>query len=122
MPRVSFQIVLILCAALVVFFVWNFSQRVVTNIQLAQAEKQSEGEVAQAQATNVVLRAQKTRVASPAYAEEFVRKEWHWVRDGETLVMPQVTPAAPAPVNVAPIAPTPETPWWQNLFDFLFGP
>ncbi len=122
MPRLSFQVVAILVFAATLFFVWDFSQRVVTNIRLAQIEKQLEQEVSQAQAKNAALRAQKTRAASPEFAEGFVRSQWHWVRDGETLVIPQVTPAAPPPASAQSVAPKPETPWWQNLFDFLFGP
>jgi len=122
MPRLSIQGVVILVFALTLFFVWDFSQRVVTNIRLAQVERQLELQVAEAQAKNSALRAQKTRVASPDFAEAEARAKWRWVRDNETLVIPQITPAAPPPVSAPPATPVPETPWWKNLLEFLFGP
>jgi cell division protein FtsB len=123
MSRLPIQVLAILVFALTLFFIWDFSQRVVTNIHLAQAEQDLEGRVAQADATRAALIAEKTRVASPDYAEQIARSKWHWARDGETLVVTQVTPVAPTPVPSAPSStPKPEIPWWQQLFDFLFGP
>jgi len=123
MSRLPIQVFAILVFALTLFFLWDFSQRVVTNIHLAQTEQDLESKVAQAQATNAALMAEKTRVASPDYAEQVARSKWHWVRDGETLVVTQVTPAAPTPApSILSSTPAPEIPWWQQLFDFLFGP
>lgn len=123
MSRLPIQALAILVFALTLFFIWDFSQRVVTNIHLAQAEQDLEGKVAQAQATRAALIAEKTRVASPDYAEQIARSKWHWARDGETLVVTQVTPVAPTPAPSVPSSmPAPEIPWWQQLFDFLFGP
>ncbi len=123
MSRLPFQVLAILVFALTIFFIWDFSQRVVTNIHLTQAEQDLEGKVAQAQATNAALIAEKTRVAGPDYAEQVARSKWHWVRDGETLVVTQVTPVAPTPAPSVPaVTPPPQIPWWQQLFDFLFGP
>ena len=57
MSRVSFQVVAILIFAATLFFLWDFSQRVVTNVRLAQTERQLEQQVAQEQAKNIALRA-----------------------------------------------------------------
>lgn len=123
MSRLPIQGLAIFVFALALFFIWDFSQRVVTNVHLAQAEQALASQAAQAQATNAALVAEKTRVASPAYAEQFARTKWRWVREGDTLVVTQVTPAAPTPTpRASSAASAPEIPWWQQLIDFLFGP
>ena len=123
MSRLLIQFLAIPILALTFFFVWDFSQRVVTNVRIDQAEKEYEIKVAQAEVIRTALIAEKTRVASPAYAEEVARSKWRWARDGEMVVIPQVTPVAPTPVPVPQIPiPKPASSWWQELVDFLFGP
>ena len=123
MSRLPIQFLIIPILALALFFVWDFSQRIVTNIRIDQTEQVYSTRVAQAQATQVALIAEKTRVASPDYAEEVARSKWRWAREGEMVVVPQVTPVAPTPVPVPQaFAPKPTTSWWQDLVDFLFGP
>jgi len=122
MSRVPVQALAILAFALTLFFIWDFSQRIITNIRLGETQAQLEVDVASAQATRDALAAKKVRVASPEFAEVEARTKWHWVRDGETLVLTQVTPA-PTPMPSAPTpTPTPEIPWWQQLIEFFFGP
>jgi cell division protein FtsB len=123
MSRVPFQVIAVLAFALTLFFVWDLSQRIVTNVQLTQTEQQLERAVASAKATRDALAARKAYVASPDFAEEEARKKWNWIRDGETLVITQITPA-PTPPPSAPVAPTPkpEIPWWQSWIDLIFGP
>lgn len=123
MSRLPVQVLAIIAFALTLFFIFDFSQRIITNIRLAETEKQLEQQVAQAQATRDALAAQRDRVSSPAFAESEARTRWHWVRDGETLVLTQVTPAVAPPAAPTPTPrPEPEIPWWQTLIDFLFGP
>jgi cell division protein FtsB len=123
MSRLPIQFLAIPIIALTIFFVWDFSQRVVTNLRIDQAAKEYTIKVAHAQATQTALIAEKARVASPDYAEEVARSKWRWARDGETVVVTQVTPVAPTPVPVPQISiPKPTTTWWQDLVDFLFGP
>ena len=123
MSRMPIQFFAIPILALSIFFVWDLGQRLVTNARIDQAEKSYQVKVANAQATQAALIAEKTRVASPDYAEEIARSKWHWVRDGETLAVTQVTPVAPTPAPASqPSAPQPATTWWQDLVDFLFGP
>ena len=123
MSRLPIQFLIIPILALALFFVWDFSQRIVTNIRIDQTEQVYSTRVAQAQATQVALIAEKTRVASPDYAEEVARSKWRWAREGEMVVVPQVTSVAPTPAPVPQaFAPKPTTSWWQDLVDFLFGP
>ncbi len=122
MSRVSFQVLAILIFTATLFFLWDFSQRVVTNVRLAQAEQQLEQRVAQEQAKNTALRELKRRAQTDAYAEEYVRRNWHWARSEDTVVIPQITPA-PTPIVSAPApTPPPAKAWWQDWLDFLFGP
>jgi hypothetical protein len=122
MSRVSFQVVAIIFLVATAFFLWDFSQRVLTNVRLAQSEKQLEQSVADEEAKNKDLREQKQRVQTDAYVEDFVRRNWHWAKPEDTVVIPQIT-ALPTPVPSAPeSAPLPAKPWWQDWFDFLFGP
>ena len=121
MSRVSFQVVIILIFAATVFFVWDFSQRVVTNVRLTQTEKQLEQQVAQAEAQNVALRELKRRAQTNEYAEEVARR-WHWARPEDIVVIPQITPV-PTPSVSVPASPLPPAKaWWQDWLDFLFGP
>lgn len=123
MSRVPFQVFTVLAFALTLFFIWDLSQRIVTNVRLTQAEQQLERQAANAKATRDALAARKAYVASPEFAEAEARTKWRWIRDGETLVITHVTPA-PTPPPSAPVAPTPtpETPWWQSWIDFFLGP
>jgi hypothetical protein len=115
----SVQVLGILAFTLALFIVWDFSQRVVTTLRLAQSEQELDQRVAQAQATRTALIEQKKRVQTNAFAEDYVRRNWHWARDGETVVIPQVTPATPK--SATSTTPPPQTTWWQDLLEFLFG-
>ena len=120
MPRGSIQLILIVVVAFTLYFVWDFSQRVVTSIRLTQSEQALAQDVAHAQATQTALFDKKKQVQTDAYVESVVRK-WHWAKDGETIVITQITPA-PTPAMSAPQPTSPaEPPWWQQLFNFLFG-
>ncbi len=123
MSRVPLQVITLFAFALTLFFIWDLSQRIVTNIRLTQTEQQLERQVANAKATRDALVARKAYVASPEFAEAEARTKWHWIRDGETLVITRVTPT-PTPPLSAPVAPTPkpETPWWQSWIDLFLGP
>jgi hypothetical protein len=122
MSRVSFQVAAILIFVATLFFLWDFSQRVITNVRLAQAEQQLEQRVAQEQARNDALRALKQRAQSDAFAEDFARRHWHWAKPEDIVVIPQIT-TAPTPMVSAPVpTPPPAKAWWQDWLDFLFGP
>ena len=123
MSRMPIQVAAIITFAFALFFVWDLSQRVVTNIRLAQTEKQLEYDVARDRATQTALIEKKKYVQSSAYVET-VARGWNWAKEGETVAKPQITPATTPTVISAPPTPlpTPEKSWWQNLFEFLFGP
>jgi hypothetical protein len=123
MPRSWIQIFAIIVFALVIFVVWDFSQRMVTSVRLSQAEQALEIQVAQEQATKTTLLDKRKQVQSDAYVELYVRSKWHWVKDGDKIAIPQITPA-PAPILPAmPVpTPTPEPSTLQRVWNFLFGP
>lgn len=122
MSRISFQVVAILIFAATLFFLWDFSQRVVTNVRLAQTEKLSEQRVAQEESKNTALREQKQRVQTDAFADWYARHYWRWALPGDHLVVPQTTPAPTPNVNAPVPTPPPAKAWWQDWLDFLFGP
>jgi hypothetical protein len=123
MPRSWIQIFAIIVFALAIFVIWDFSQRMVTSVRLSQAEQTLDSQVAREQAIKNDLLDKRKQVQSDAFVEAYVRSKWHWVKDGDKIAIPQITPApAPIlPIMPAP-APTPEPSTLQRIWDFLFGP
>ncbi len=120
MTRLLLQVAGVIALALFLFFIWDFGQRVMLTVRLKQLETNVDKQVAQAQATHDALTDLKARAQTDAFIEDKVRREKHYVRDGETIVLTQITPAAPADGG-ANATPTPN-PWWQDLWNLLFGP
>src|SRR5574337_94516 len=112
MSRLSVQVLSIVLFTFTLFIVWDFSQRIITSLRLSQVEQQLEQQVAQAQATQTALVEKKRLVQSPQYVETYVRSRWHWARAGETVVIPQITLAAPPLVKTPALSPPPPNPWW----------
>lgn len=124
MSRMTLQVVAIVGFAFLLFVGWDFSQRITLMVRRQQLEQEYDQRIAHAQATHSALEALKQAVQTDQYVEDKARRDYHYVRPGENLVIPQITPAAPAP-NVAlpsPVTAAPRTNWWQDLLDFLFGP
>jgi hypothetical protein len=119
-PRVSLQVLAIVLVAFTFYFVWDFSQRVVTSIRLDQSAQQAQVAVDHALATQTALVERNTLVKSPQYVETVVRG-WHWAKDGEVVVIPQTTPVPTPPVGVAAPTHTPDPSLIQQIFNFLFG-
>ena len=120
MPRVPLQFAVIVVIAFALYFVLDFGQRVVTSIRLTEYEQQLDVQVRQAQATQTALIEKKKQVQSDTYVEQ-VARGWRWAKDGETVVVTQITPA-PTPAASAPQpAATPEIPLWRQILNFLFG-
>lgn len=128
MSRLVTQVAAIVVFAFLLFVGWDFSQRITLMVRRDQMEQSLDRRLAQAQATHSALDAKKLFVNTDQFVEDKVRREEHYVRDGESVVMTQVTPAAPASGTAAgastPVsAPSaPQNNWWQDLLDFLFGP
>ncbi len=123
MSRSLTQVLLILACAGGILIAWNFTQRVALTRGQEQLEQSLDVQTAQAQATLQALQDRKKYVQTDAFVEEQARG-WHYVHDGENVVIPEKTPVAPAPVSPPPPVPTPaaEPTWWEILINFLFGP
>ncbi len=122
MSRVSFQVAAILLFIVTIFFLWDFSQRVITNVRLAQIEKTYEQAVAQEEQRNRDLRERKQFVQTDGYADWYARHYWHWASPNDIVVIPQIPPTPTPNRNTPTPAPVPTKTWQQELFDFLFGP
>ncbi len=122
-PRIPNQILAILVFACLLLVGWNFSQRITMTLAQQQMEQSLDQQLAQAEATRQALQERKAFVQTDGFVEEQARG-WHYVKDGETAVFPQKTPAAPAPASPAVPAPTPtpEPTWWDTIFNFFIGP
>ena len=123
MPRSWIQIFAIIVFVFVLFVVWDFSQRMLASTSLSQAEQALEQQVAREQAIKNTLLDKRKQVQSDVYVELYVRSKWHWVKDGDKIAIPQITPA-PTPVlpAIPAPAPMPEPSLGQRVWDFLFGP
>ncbi len=128
MSRLVTQIATVVVFAFLLFAVWDFSQRLTLMVRRDQMEQSLDAQVAEAQATHTALEAQKQFVTTDQFVEGKVRRDEHYVRDGESVVMTSVTPAAPAAAAAPAPVSAPSGPqrdwstWWQDLLDFLFGP
>jgi cell division protein FtsB len=128
MSRISIQVVGIIVLVLLLFIGWDFSQRLTLMARLRQNEQELDQRLAQAQATRTALQEQKNRALTDAFVEDWVRRKMHYIRDGETLVIPQITPAPIPPSAALPAqgdgnpSDAPPSNWWQELIEFLFGP
>ncbi len=121
MSRALVQVLAILAAAFVFFIAWDLSQRVVLTVRLNETEQQLDRQIAVAQATRDKLREKKQYAQTDQFVEDEIRRR-RWVRDGETLIIPLITPAAPVENEPLPLSPAPEPPFWESWLDFLFGP
>jgi cell division protein FtsB len=121
MSRLPIQFITIFIIVLTLFFLWDFSQRVVTSVRLAQLEKTYEQLVAQEEERNRILRELKTYIQSDEYVIDYARRKLRWALPNDTVVIPQITPV-PTPTPGAPTpTPIPTKTFQQELFDFLLG-
>lgn len=121
MFRVSARPLRVIAIALLLFVGWDLGQRLMLTVRLMQAEQSFDQQIPRAEATHTALVEQKQLVQTDSFIEDKLRRERHYVRDGETLVIMQVTPVAPK--NTAPSAPSSSSAnWLLDFFQSLFGP
>lgn len=122
MSRLPSQTIILFSAIITLFFLWDFSQRVITSMQLLQLEKAYEQWVADEEKRNALLRTRQAYVQSDDFVIDYTRRNWRWAFPNDTVVIPQITPApTPIPTPPAP-TPIPTKTFQQQLFDLLFGP
>lgn len=121
MFRVSARPFRVIAIALILFVGWDLAQRMMLTVRLMQAEQSFDQQMVRAEATHTALVEQKRLVQTDAYIEDKLRRERHYVRDGETLVIMQVTPVAPK--STTPSSPPASSAnWLLDFFQSLFGP
>jgi regulatory protein YycI of two-component signal transduction system YycFG len=120
MSRPPLQFVFIVLLVLAIYLAIDFSQRISTSMQLAALEKQYAAERLRLEQINRDLNEKKKQVNTAAFVEKYVRENWHWVTDTDTLVLTSAAPADKLPATPLPAAPIPaDPPWWQAIFDSL---
>ena len=119
MSRFKTSWILIPIAALALFLVWDFGQRVLTYGRLSDIERQDQANLAAALATQTALVEKKTIVQSDAYVEMTARG-WGWVQPGDTLVHISTTPT-PIPINEPRLSTPSTTKNWLDLLREWFG-
>ena len=117
------QFFAIIVVAVVLFLGWDFGRRLLDTVQLTQADALADQQLRAELDTNAKLKQLKADVGTDDWIEQYVRTNWHWTRENETIFVPAATPVAtpappPAPVPSAP----PPKPFWEQWIDELFGP
>lgn len=122
MSRLPIQTIALFLVIVAAFFLWDFSQRLLINLQLWQLETTYAQQVREEEARNAQLRQQRDEVTTDDFVVDYARRQWRWALPNDTVVIPQITPA-PTPVPVPPTpTPIPTKTLPQELFDLLFGP
>ncbi len=120
-PPLPRQLLIILGVAALIYFTLDFSRRLETLAQLAHTEQRLEQGVTQSETRQGELKSDLKNTRRPEFAERIARENYHWAREGDTVVATQKTPA-PAPAAPPAVPAPPPQDWWQPFFDFLFGP
>lgn len=122
MSRLPIQTIALFLVIVVAFFLWDFSQRILINLQLWQLEKMYEQQVREEEARNAQLRQLRDYVTTDDFVIDYTRRNWRWALANDTVVIPQIT-LAPTPIPIPPTpTPLPTKTLQQELFDLLFGP
>ena len=116
------QFVIIIVVSVVFILSWDFGRRILETVQLVQAVRAADQQLAQDQAENQQLIDLKKRVTTDDWVMKEARVNLRYARETETLFIPVTMPAAAAaPTPVAAPAP-PDRPFWQDWLEALFGP
>jgi hypothetical protein len=117
------QFLAIIAVAVVIFIAWDFGQRVLQTMRLAELDAQAGQELHAQEKIHADLQKLKDYVGTDAYVEQYAREKWHWQGSNETLFVPIATPVpTPTPVpTVVPPTPAPKS-FWQDLLDKIYGP
>ncbi|MCX7838903.1 MAG: hypothetical protein N2559_05545 [Anaerolineae bacterium] len=122
MSRLPIQTIALFLIIVAAFFLWDFSQRILINLQLWQLEKTYEQQVREEEMRNTELRQLRDYVATDEFVNDYARRNWRWALPNDTVVIPQITPVpTPTPRPTTP-TPIPTKTLQQQLFDFFFGP
>ena len=107
--------------------VWSlagFIGQVITSAQMERHKQELIAENAQYIASNATLATQVAEAESPARAEQILREQLGYARDGDTVVLPtfpEVTPTPERPADQPAPTAIPE-PNWRRWFIALFPP
>lgn len=112
-------IVLIIGLAVVSLMIMDMNGRVSEYRRLSQQRQQVSDHVTQLVQTQAMLQTEIAYATSPAGVLEWAYQDGHWVRKGDTLVVP-ISPAESTPLPTPTVAATakPLSTWqlWLSLF------
>jgi cell division protein FtsB len=102
----------------------GFIGQVITSAQMERRKDELRAENAQYVAENAALATQVAEAESPAHAEQILREQLGYAREGDTVILPtfpQVTPT-PARPTEQPIPTEAPDPNWRRWANALFPP
>jgi cell division protein FtsB len=97
--------------------VWSlagFVGQVITSAQMERREEELRAQNAQYVAENIALATQVAEAESPAHAEQILREQLGYAREGDTVVLPtfpQVTPTVASPTEQPAATVVPDPNW-----------
>lgn len=116
------QFLVIIVVSVVFILSWDFGRRILETVQLVQAVRAADQQLAQDQLENQQLIDLKKRVTTDDWVTKEARVNLRYAKDTETLFIPVNVPStSAAPTPAAEPAP-PERPIWQDWLEALFGP
>ena len=107
--------------------VWSlagFIGQVITSAQMERRKQELIAENAQYVAANAALATQVADAESPAHAEQILREQLGYAREGDTVILPtfpEVTPTPERPADQAAPTAIPD-PNWRRWIGALFPP
>ena len=102
----------------------GFIGQVITSAQMQRRMEQLRVENEQYVAENTTLATQVAEAESPAHAEQILREQLGYTRDGDTVVLPTFPQVTPTPVQptAQPAATEVPDPNWRRWVRALFPP
>lgn len=113
---------MLIMAVLIVMLLVNFGTQVVQSARLESNRAALQAEVDRLRYETMQLEGAVEFAESDVNVERVAREQLNYAREGDQVILPQVTlpPAAPAPEAIAPLPEPAVVPNWQRWYQVLF--